>query len=152
MITSQRDTPMRPVFVASPSLNEQRLAKGIGVSGGALCGRAVFNLAQIRQWREQEPDTPLILIRSDTVPDDIREIARTEGLLTAKGGQTSHAAIVAVRLCKICVVGCPTLYLDEEAGCGFIAGRKIVSGAFVGIDGYSGLVVAGQHAVAPSLR
>ncbi|MCK5226612.1 MAG: phosphoenolpyruvate synthase, partial [Desulfobulbaceae bacterium] len=70
------------------------LGKGIGVSGGALSGRAVFSVENIRQLRAEDPDTPLILIRQDTVPEDIKEISMTDGLLTARGGQTSHASVV----------------------------------------------------------
>jgi len=74
------------------------LGRGIGVSGGIMSGRIVFNLEEIQKWRQDEPDTPLILIRGDTVPDDIREIYEADGLLTARGGSTSHAAIVAHQL------------------------------------------------------
>jgi pyruvate,orthophosphate dikinase len=66
----------------------------------------VFSLDEIDRWRFKEPDTPLILVRGDTVPDDIREIFAADGLLTARGGLTSHAAVVAHRLGKVCVAGC----------------------------------------------
>ncbi len=86
--------------------NAVYLGHGIGVSGGAMSGRLVFNLKEIDEWRLLEPGTHLILARADTVPDDIREIHAADGLLTARGGLTSHAAVVAHRLGKTCVVGC----------------------------------------------
>ena len=86
------------------------------MSGGALSGRIVFTLEDIQRFRQEEPETPLILVRSDTVPEDIQEISLTEGLLTAKGGQTSHAAIVAFELDKTAVVGCHNLLVLESEG------------------------------------
>ena len=74
-------------FPPPPSLQESFIGKGIGVSGGALSGRVVFTLKEIQRLRKEEPDTHLILVRPDTVPEDIREISLTDGLLTAKGGQ-----------------------------------------------------------------
>ena len=68
------------------------LGHGIGVSGGTMTGRLVFDLGEITLWRQKEPGQPLILVRNDTVPDDINEINETDGLLTARGGSTSHAA------------------------------------------------------------
>ena len=65
--------------------DESILGHGIGVSGGAMSGRLVFTLEEIDKWRNLEPDTPLILIRGDTVPDDIKEIYAADGLLTAQG-------------------------------------------------------------------
>ena len=104
------------VFSPSPSLEESFIGKGIGVSGGALSGRIVLTLEDIQRFRQKEPDTPLILVRSDTVPEDIREISLTDGLLTAKGGQTSHAAIVAFELDKTAIVGCHNLVGPGERG------------------------------------
>ena len=69
------------------------LGRGIGVSGGPMSGRIVFTLEEIKQWRKDEPDVNLILIRGDTVADDIREIYAADGILTARGGVTSHASV-----------------------------------------------------------
>ena len=79
-----------------------------------MSGRAVFTLAEIDHWRATEPATALILIRGDTVPDDIKEIYAADGVLTARGGLTSHASVVAHRLGKTCVVGCGTLVCNEK--------------------------------------
>jgi pyruvate,orthophosphate dikinase len=116
---------------------------GIGVSGGAMSGRVVFDLEEIRQWREQEPDTSLILLRSDTVPDDIREIHAADGLLTARGGLTSHAAVVAHRLGKTCVVGCSTMACDEKDKKCTIGQTILMPGDFISMDGQSGTVYRG---------
>ena len=93
---------------------EKVIGHGIGVSGGAMSGRVVFSLEEIDEWRVRERDTSLILVRSDTVPDDIKEIHAADGILTARGGLTSHAAVVAHRLEKTCVVGCGELVCNEK--------------------------------------
>jgi len=116
---------------------------GIGVSGGAMSGRVVFDLDEIEQWREKEPQTSLILLRSDTVPDDIREIHAADGLLTARGGLTSHAAVVAHRLEKTCVVGCGNLVCDEQVKQCYFNGQTVSSGEFISIDGHEGSVYQG---------
>jgi pyruvate, orthophosphate dikinase len=119
------------------------LGHGIGVSGGAMSGRLVFNLEEIERWRRQEPDTFLILARADTVPDDIREIHAADGLLTARGGLTSHAAVVAHRLGKTCVVGCGDLICDERRkNCSF---NQVLlrPGSYISIDGQEGSVFKG---------
>ncbi len=101
-------------FIPTPELSSSYCASGIGVGGGALSGRAVFDLRDIERFRTDEPATPLILIRADTVPDDIQLISATDGLLTSRGGSTSHAAIIAKRLGKVCIVGCPKLQVFES--------------------------------------
>ena len=119
------------------------LGHGIGVSGGAMSGRLVFNLEEIEKWRIQEPDTNLILARADTVPDDIREIHAADGLLTARGGLTSHAAVVAHRLGKTCVVGCGDLICDErDKSCTFNQ-ILVKAGDHISIDGHEGSVFRG---------
>jgi pyruvate,orthophosphate dikinase len=134
-----------PVFMPSAKLKKALLAKGVGVGGGALCGRIVFSLDEISSFRSQEPDTPLILVRFDTVPDDIREISATDGLLTSRGGATSHASIVAHQLEKTCVVGCSKLMVYEKAGYGIINGHTVRCGDFLSIDGQNGSVYKGRH-------
>ncbi len=123
--------------------NDRFLGHGIGVSGGAMAGRVVFTVEEIEQWRLREPDTSLILVRGDTVPDDIREIFAADGLLTARGGLTSHAAVVAHRLGKTCVVGCGTLICREkEKQCEFNR-RTLFSGDAISFDGLEGSVYQG---------
>ncbi len=124
--------------------NLKLLGHGIGVSGGAMSGRAVFSLEEISQWREQEPGTSLILLRGDTVPDDIREIHAADGLLTARGGQTSHAAVVAHRLVKTCVVGCGNFVCDEKEKTGRFDQIIVRPGDYISIDGREGSVYQGE--------
>jgi pyruvate,orthophosphate dikinase len=119
------------------------LGHGIGVSGGAMSGRLVFNLKEIEEWRINEPETNLILARADTVPDDIREIHAADGLLTARGGLTSHAAVVAHRLGKTCVVGCGDLLCDERQRSCFFNQTFVKSGDHISIDGQEGSVFKG---------
>ncbi len=135
------------VFTETGSLKAQTLGKGIGVSGSALSGRAVFTEDNIRRLRKEEDTGPLILIRQDTVPEDIREISMAEGLLTARGGQTSHASVVATRLEKTCVVGCRDLQVYETREYAEINGYRINFGDPISIDGRSGLFLNGIHPV-----
>ena len=120
------------------------LGHGIGVSGGAMTGRVVFSLEEIKNWRKREPGTSLIIVRSDTVPDDIKEIYEADGLLTARGGSTSHAAIVAHRLGKTCVVGCTDLVCMEKQSACSLNRKNLKSGDWVSIDGLEGSVYSGQ--------
>jgi pyruvate,orthophosphate dikinase len=119
------------------------LGHGVGVSGGAMSGRLVFTLEEIEEWRIMEPGTSLILARNDTVPDDIREIHAADGLLTARGGLTSHAAVVAHRLGKTCVVGCTTLDCNELAKYCLFNELRVNSGDNISIDGQEGSVYQG---------
>jgi len=119
------------------------LGHGVGVSGGAMSGRLVFTLEEIEEWRVMDPGTHLILARNDTVPDDIQEIHAADGLLTARGGLTSHAAVIAHRLGKTCVVSCTNLDCNErEKYCEFNQ-LKIKSGEHISIDGHEGSVYQG---------
>lgn len=124
--------------------SDKYLGHGIGIGGGALSGRVVFSLAEIDSWRAREPETKLILARSDTVPDDIREIHAADGLLTARGGVTSHASVVAHRLGKTCVVGCGDLACDERKKECTFKERRIRPGDFISIDGQEGSIYLGQ--------
>jgi pyruvate,orthophosphate dikinase len=143
MVTAkQKDVP---IFKQTPELASNTLARGMGVYGGGLCGLAVFNRANIEQIRKQHPDRALILIRSDTVPEDISEISATDGLLTARGGQTSHASIVTIRLQKTCVVGCEAMVVSEAQGRCTIKNTVINVGDEISIDGRTGLVLKGCH-------
>ncbi len=120
------------------------LGHGIGVSGGAMTGRVVFSLEEIQHWRKAEPGTSLVLVRNDTVPDDIREVYGADGLLTARGGSTSHAAIVAHRLGKTCVVGCADLICSETERTCSLDQRVLKSGDWISIDGTEGSIYLGQ--------
>ncbi len=119
------------------------LGRGIGVSGGPMSGRIVFTLDEIKQWRRDEPHMNLILIRGDTVADDIREIYAADGILTARGGVTSHASVVAHSLKKTCVVGCENLMSNEKKRQCKFANTLMKSGDFISMDGREGLIYKG---------
>ncbi|MHB1348391.1 MAG: PEP/pyruvate-binding domain-containing protein [Desulfobulbaceae bacterium] len=144
MITIKAMDRLR-VFADPDAVKPYVLGKGIGVSGSALCGRAVFSEANIGQLRRDDPETQLILIRQDTVPEDIREISLSDGLLTSRGGQTSHASVVATRLEKTCVVGCRDLRVYEAEEYAEIGDQRINFGDPISIDGRNGLLLRGMH-------
>jgi pyruvate,orthophosphate dikinase len=131
-------------FVTTPKSKAKLLGHGIGVSGGAMTGRVVYNSEEILRWREEDPETSLILLRGDTVPDDIKEIYEADGLLTGRGGSTSHAAIVAHRLGKTCVVGCANLICMEKEGRCSLDHVNLVSGDWISIDGRGGSIYLGR--------
>jgi len=135
------------VFIESESLSECYLGQGIGVSGSALSGRAVFTEENIIEMRAKDPGTPLILIRADTVPEDIKVISMADALLTSRGGQTSHASVVAVRLEKTCVVGVRQLKVYETGQYCEIGDHRIYFGDAVSIDGRNGVVLRGTHPI-----
>ena len=135
------------VFENPETLKPSFLGKGIGVSGSALSGRAVFTHENIEQILREDPHSTLILIRQDTVPEDIKEISLAHGLLTARGGQTSHAAVVATQLEKTCIVGCKDLRVYESEQRCQINGHDIRFGEEVSIDGRKGLFLKGSHAI-----
>lgn len=133
------------VFVPTEELNKNRLGTGIGVSGGAISGKIVFDVNDIKEFKQQDAHTPVILVRADTVPDDIVHIASADGILTARGGSTSHASIIATKLGKTCVVGFSkmTVYQSDKK-CRI--GKKILKkGDFMSIDGRNGMVYLGKH-------
>jgi pyruvate,orthophosphate dikinase len=130
-------------FECDEETKNSYLGNGIGVSGGAMSGRAVYTIEEMEHFRSKDPHVPLILLRRDTVPDDIREIYAADGLLTARGGVTSHAAVVAHRLGKTCVVGCANLICDEAARKSYFGKTVIHSGDYISIDGREGCVYQG---------
>ncbi len=136
-----------PVFRITEELHESYVGSGIGVSGGALSGLVAFDLQNIQRLRNERPGQPIILIRSDTVPDDIREISVADGILTGKGGATSHAAIVAHRIGKTCVVGFGKMRIWETDGKCHIDGHELRTGDSLSIDGRSGSIYLGLHDV-----
>ena len=133
-----------PVFKKTDDLHSRYLGSGIGVSGGAISGVAAFDLESIQRIKKEYPGKTVILIRSDTVPDDIHEISVADGVLTGKGGATSHAAIVAHRLEKTCVVGVSRMTVrDSEKTCE-INGHPVTTGESISIDGRSGAIYSGM--------
>ncbi|MRR17442.1 MAG: hypothetical protein EG826_13395 [Deltaproteobacteria bacterium] len=132
-------------FKDTASLNASLLGTGIGVSGGALCGRAVYSEDDIKRFRKAEPKSSLILVRPDTVPDDVGVLLQVEGLLTAKGGATSHAAVTIPQLGKVGVVGLSKLKVYESEGYATLENHTIRTGDFICIDGWSGALYLGRH-------
>jgi len=143
----QREAGTTRTFIGDGDLDRAFLGMGIGVSGGALTGRAVYSEEGIEHFREKEPDTALILIRPDTVPDDVGIILKVDGILTARGGGTSHAAVTIPQLNKVGVVGFNKLHVYESEGYSRVDDKKIRSGDFISIDGWSGAVYTGKHAI-----
>jgi pyruvate,orthophosphate dikinase len=134
-------------FGPSEELASSYLSSGIGVGGCALSGRVVFDFDDISEFRNEDPEVQLILVRSDTVPDDIGFISAAEGLLTARGGATSHAAIIAKKLGKTCVVGCNKLVVFQDEKRLELNDRVVKAGDFLSIDGRNGSVYLGAHPV-----
>ena len=131
-------------FVQSPTEMNQ-IGRGMGIGGGAMNGLVAFNEQDIKTLRKKHPDENVILVRPDTVPDDIGLIFDTDGLLTARGGATSHAAVTAVRLGKVCVVSCVELMVNDEKHCAELNGNNLKMGDKIAIDGNLGLVYLGHY-------
>ena len=131
-------------FVQAPDEMKQ-IGRGMGIGGGAMNGLVAFNEQDIKTLREQHPDSQVILVRPDTVPNDIGMIFDCDGLLTARGGATSHAAVTAVRLGKVCVVSCVELQVYDERHCGELNGHQLQMGDEIAIDGNLGLVYLGHY-------
>ncbi len=140
-----RKTEQLKVFTSS--LDEmQLLGRGIGGSGGALNGRVAIDMDDILNIRERNPGDPCILLRPDTAPDDIPIIFECDGLVAARGGTTSHAAVTAARLGKVCVLNCRQLVVDEGKKLCTINGVILKPGDKVAIDGFSGNFFRGHYA------
>ncbi|WP_419174493.1 PEP/pyruvate-binding domain-containing protein [Desulfosediminicola sp.] len=146
MITIKKKEHFR-VFDEPDAVEQAYLGQGVGVSGSALSGRAVFTEENILEMRAKDPNAPLVLIRADTVPEDIKVISMADALLTSRGGQTSHASVVAVRLEKTCVVGVRQLKVYETAQYCEIGEHRISFGDAVSIDGRNGVVLMGMHKI-----
>lgn len=132
-------------FKDSPELERSLLGIGIGVSGGALTGRVVYSEEEIAKYRKKNSKEPLILIRPDTVPDDVGIILKVEGILTARGGGTSHAAVTIPQLNKVGVVGFSKLHVYENEAFSQCENQIIRGGDYISIDGWTGAVYFGKH-------
>lgn len=129
-----------------PSPKEMKLVgRGIGGGGGALSGILAFDMDDLNKAIENYPKEKRILVRPDTVPDDIPLIFKCDGLLTAKGGATSHAAVTASNLGKTCVVNCKGLIVDEMRKKCIINGAEFISEDKISIDGNLGNVYQGKY-------
>ncbi len=132
------------VFTTAP--DEMKLmGRGIGIGGGAMNGLVAFDEDDLNRLRKEHADARLILIRPDTVPDDIGMIFTCDGLITARGGATSHAAVTAVRLGKTCVVNCTSLNVDEDNKQCVLDGHTLRTGDQIAIDGNLGNIYLGEY-------
>ena len=119
-------------------------AVGMGVAGGAYSGRVAINAQQIDRLLADASNDNIVLLRPDTVPEDIAMITRVAGLLTARGGATSHAAVTAKRLGKTAVVDCRELEVIEHQGTAKLAGARLKPGDWLSIDGRTGNIFLGR--------
>ncbi len=118
------------------------LAKGLNAGPGAACGVVVFSPERAMELAKKGQKS--VLVRSETSPEDIHGMNAAEGILTSRGGMTSHAALVARGMGKPCVVGCTALNIDYGAASMQVKGSTIREGDFISIDGTSGEVIQGQ--------
>ncbi len=123
------------------------VGRGIGVGGGAMNGVVAFDEDDIVLLQKSHPKHDIILVRPDTVPDDIGMIFDTNGLLTGKGGATSHAAVTAVRLGKTAVVNCSSLKVFEDEKYCTLNDAIFKSGDLISIDGHLGNVYKGNYPI-----
>lgn len=123
------------------------VGRGIGIGGGALSGILAFGDDDLVLFAEKYPEKKTILVRPDTVPDDIGMIFKCDGLLTARGGVTSHAAVTATKIGKICIVNCADLYVNEEKKECTIGGNHFKVGDDISIDGHRGNIYRGSYPV-----
>jgi pyruvate, orthophosphate dikinase len=131
---------LRPVI--SPDAKKKVVAKGLDASPGAACGRVVFDSLECQEYFDR--DEPTVLVRLETSPEDIQGMTVAAGVLTARGGQTSHAAVVARGMGKPCVVGCTDIQVDYAREL-FYAGDSVVrKGDWITIDGGTGEVMEGK--------
>jgi pyruvate,orthophosphate dikinase len=134
-----------------PPEDMEIIGRGIGIGGGAMNGLAAFDEQDMEELRHEHPGMNMILIRPDTVPDDIGMVFSCDGLLTARGGATSHAAVTAVRLGKTCVVSCSGLLVDENAKMCQFENRTIYKGEYISIDGRLGIIYQGHYHIEQAL-
>jgi pyruvate,orthophosphate dikinase len=122
--------------------------RGLPASPGAACGQVVFSADHAVEWSEQ--GKPVILVRRETVPDDIHGMIVSQGILTATGGMTSHAAVVGRQMGKPSIVGAGALEIDEKGGTFRVDGHTVKEGDFISFDGLSGEVKLAKVSSRPS--
>jgi pyruvate,orthophosphate dikinase len=139
---AQIDQLLHPMI--DPLASVKVLASGLPASPGAASGRVVFTAEEaVRRW-DHGKGVRVLLVRNETSPEDIRGMHAAQGILTARGGMTSHAAVVARGMGKSCVVGCRGLVINEGAGYCRIGEQVVQAGEFLTIDGSTGQVIFGQ--------
>ncbi|HMC66124.1 MAG TPA: pyruvate, phosphate dikinase, partial [Gemmataceae bacterium] len=148
---------LQPIFdpdAKRRAIKEGRLlAKGINAGPGAATGRIKFHADEAEEWvhkHKASPDGHVILVRRETSPEDIRGMQAADGILTAFGGASSHAALVSRQMGKVCIVGCGALDIDYAKGTMSVNGKVLKDGDWISIDGFTGEVIAGQVATRPS--
>ena len=140
--TAQLDQLLHPTFEPSALDSATVLAKGLPASPGAASGIVYFHSEDVVKAREQKTKT--ILVRTETSPEDIEGMVKAEGILTSRGGMTSHAAVVARGMGKCCVAGCGEIKVDEENRVFRIGDQIFKEGDYISLDGNTGKVYAGE--------
>ena len=135
------DTLLHPQFDAAALKAATPLGKGLGASPGAACGKVVFTADDAEAWAER--GEKVVLVRLETSPEDITGMKAAQGILTVRGGMTSHAAVVARGMGTCCVSGCGDINLDEENKKFTLAGQTFTEGSEISIDGTTGNIYAG---------
>ena len=135
------DTLLHPQFDAAALKAATPLGKGLGASPGAACGKVVFTADDAESWAER--GEKVVLVRLETSPEDITGMKSAQGILTVRGGMTSHAAVVARGMGECCVSGCGDIAMDEENKKFTLAGKEFHEGDFISIDGTTGNIYDG---------
>ena len=135
----QLDALLHPQFDAKALKNAKAIAHGLAASPGAACGRVVFNADDAADWAKNKKEK-VVLVRLETSPEDIVGMAVSQGILTVRGGMTSHAAVVARGMGTCCVSGCGEIVMHEEQKYFEVGGHKVREGDYVSLDGSTGSV------------
>ena len=135
------DTLLHPQFDTDELKKSKPVGKGLGASPGAACGKIVFTAEDAVEWNEK--GEKVVLVRLETSPEDITGMKASQGILTVRGGMTSHAAVVARGMGTCCVSGCGDIAMDEENKKFTLAGKTYHEGDFISIDGTTGNIYDG---------
>ena len=144
----QLEQLLAPIFNLADAKKATVIATGLPAGPGAATGKIYFNAD--RAVIAAEKGEKVLLVRVETSPEDLRGMIAAEGILTARGGVSSHAALVARQMGKVCVCGAASLHVDYDKKTVTVAGKSYAEGDFLSIDGTIGVVYAGQIATAPS--
>ena len=136
------DTLLHPQFDAAALKAATPMGKGLGASPGAACGKIVFTAEDAEEWAAK--GEKVVLVRLETSPEDITGMKVAQGILTVRGGMTSHAAVVARGMGTCCVSGCGDIAMDEANKKFTLAGQEFHEGDYISIDGTTGNIYAGQ--------